>query len=185
MDCEKEAQEKLAEFLRDDSEERVFTWPIEHPSHPSPFCPCSKPVIKSLWFYFKATLLKILLNQPYNQPKIAYLRLLGASIGNNVIISVGTYIDPLFPQLLTIEDNVLVGLEAKIMMHEFDMHEFRAGRIILKKGCLVGGFSLLRPGIEVGENATVAPASVVIHDVPPSTTALGYPARISNSGQKP
>ena len=169
--------EKLAAFLRGTPDARVFTHPIEHPSRSTGFCPCDGPFHKSLWFYLKAGLLQFLMKQPYNKPKIWYLRKLGVQIGENVYISVGAYIDPLFPELLCIEDNVMIGMEARIILHEFAIDEFRAGRITLRKGCLLGGYCLLRPGIEVGEYASVAPASVVIRDVPAYATAIGSPAR--------
>ena len=180
--CDPARKEKLAAFLRGGTDERIFTHPIEHPSRPSGFCPCDDSFLKALWFYFKGAMLHIALMQPFNLPKVRLLRLLGATIGENVYISVGVYIDPLFPELLTIEDNVMIGTEARIAFHEFDIDQFRAGRIILRKGCLIGAFSLLRPGVEVGENATVAAASVVIHDVPPGATAVGSPARIIREG---
>ena len=169
---------RLEEFLDDRDGGRLFICPIDHPSRPTGFCPCDKSFIKSLGFYAKATLLKALLALPYNAPKIWCLRRLGAKIGDNVYISVGAFIDPLFPGLLTVEDDVLIGMEARIMLHEFGIDEFRAGRIILRRGCLIGAFSILRPGIEIGESATVASGSVVTRDVPPGTTAIGGPARI-------
>ena len=175
--CDPSGPARLAAFLRGETDARVFTHPIAHPTQPTGLCPCDAPVFKALWFYLKAGFLRFLLNQPYNGPKVWYLRRLGASIGNNVHISVGVYIDPLFPQLLTIEDNVLVGLEARIMLHEISMDAFMAGKVTLRRGCLIGGCSMLRAGVEVGEGASVAPASVVVRDVPPGATAIGSPAR--------
>jgi len=173
----KSRKEKLAEFLRAGAGAKVFNHPIDHPSKPSGFCPCDESIVKALWYYFKGTVLHCVLMQPFNGPKIWLLRALGATVGDNVYISVRAYIDPLFLELLTIEDDVMIGIEARIMLHEFAIDEFRAGRVILRKGCLVGGFSLLRPGVEVGERATVGAASVVVHDVPAGATAIGSPAR--------
>ncbi len=177
-----QGRSQVLAFFRENKDARVFTHPIEHPTQPTPFCPCHAPFFEAQRFYLRATLLHIVLNLPYDGLRIWVLRRMGATIGENVHISVGAYIDPLFPELLTIEDNVMVGLKARLMLHEFDMHEFRAGRLILRQGCLVSGFATLRPGIEVGEGATVAAAAAVPRDVPAGATVIGNPARAVKSG---
>ena len=47
----------------------------------------------------------------------------------------------------------------------------------LRRGCRVGGGSVLLPGIEVGEEAFVAAGAVVTRDVPARTLVMGVPAR--------
>lgn len=102
-------------------------------------------------------------------------------MGANVTISPGVWIDPTFPQLLTFEDNVFIGTGVKIFTHEYRMNEFRAGRVILREGALIGGFALIGSGVEIGKRATVAAGAVVGRDVPPGATAIGNPVRIIRS----
>jgi acetyltransferase-like isoleucine patch superfamily enzyme len=130
-----------------------------------------------LWFYVKATVLAILLKLPFNAPKIVFLRSMGAHIGRNVFISVDAWIDPAFPCLLTLEDNVMLGVGARIAMHEFRQDTFCAGRVIIRRRAIIGGFSLIGPGVEIGEGATVAGGTVVYRDVPAGMVAVGNPAR--------
>jgi maltose O-acetyltransferase len=63
-------------------------------------------------------------------------------------------------------------------MHEFRNDEFRLGRVIFRKNSLIGGMSLIRCGVEVGEGATVALGAVVGKDIAPGTTVGGNPARL-------
>ena len=72
----------------------------------------------------------------------------------------------------------MVGVGVKIALHEFRPREFRAGRVIIRKGAVVGGFALIGHGVEIGEGAVVAGGAVVGRDVPPSKLAIGNPARI-------
>ncbi len=112
------------------------------------------------------------------RPKLALLRWCGAKVGRNVFISTDVWIDPAFPQLLTIEDEVMVGVGVKIALHEFRPNEFRAGRVVIRKGAVIGGFALIGHGVEIGEGAVVAGGAAVGRDVPPGKLAIGNPARI-------
>lgn len=183
MSCEipcsmEEGLVQLSQFRMAGNKQRIFTWPIPHPSQPSAFCPCSRTVIKRFAFYFKATILQLILSLPFNQLSIWVLRKMGASIGEQVYLSAGISVDPLMPELLTIEDHVLLGVGVKITFHEFRKSEFVAGRVIIRSESVIGGFSFICPGIEIGEGATVAGGAVVIRDVPPGAIAIGNPARI-------
>ena len=48
----------------------------------------------------------------------------------------------------------------------------------LRRACRIGGSAVLRPGVEVGEEAFVAMAAVVTRDVPPHRLVRGMPARV-------
>jgi hypothetical protein len=173
-----EGLRKLSEFLTAETGARVFEWPTGHPSQPTGFCPCDKSFFSRTRFYCQAAVLLTLLRWPFNRLKLAALRRRGARIGHNVHISSDVWIDPIFPQLLTIEDNVLIGVGARIALHEFGCDCFRAGRVTIRRGALVGGFALIGHGVEIGPDAVVAGGAVVGRDVPAGMMAIGNPARI-------
>lgn len=174
----REAQKRFARFRAGETPDRVFTYPVPHPSGHTGFCFCEGSVFSIVLFSLKAVVLRLALALPFSAPKIWLLRRLGMRVGRNVSISPGAYIDPNYPELVTIEDDVCVGLEARILTHEFRMDEFRAGKVILRRGAIIGGFSIVACGVEIGELATVAGGAVVARDVPPGSTAIGNPARI-------
>jgi maltose O-acetyltransferase len=64
------------------------------------------------------------------------------------------------------------------------MTEFRAGKVIIRRRAVIGGFSLIAPGVEIGEGAEVAGAAVVAVDVPADTIATGNPAFIWKRNRK-
>ena len=177
-----ELKSRFHEFRRGQTADRTFSCPIAVPYHASGLCYCDAPLWRAILFYMKAGLLGLILKLPFNSPKIWLLRRQGAQVGNNVHIEVDVWIDPLFPELLTIEDDVLIGVGSKIAMHEFNVDQFRAGRVVIRKAAVVGGFSLIGPGVEIGERATVAGGAVVGRDVPAGATAIGNPARIVTAG---
>lgn len=47
----------------------------------------------------------------------------------------------------------------------------------LRRACRIGGGAVLRPGIEIGEEAFVGAGAVVLRDVPPRAVVVGVPAR--------
>ncbi len=171
-------REELRRFLVAENGDRVFEWPTGHPSQPTGFCPCDTSFLSRAWFYAKAGVLLALLRWPFNRPKLAVLRRMGARVGRNVHIATDVWIDPLFPQLLTIEDNVMIGVGARIALHEFGRDRFRAGRVTLRQGALIGGFALIGHGVEIGPEAVVAGGAVVGRDVPAGMLAVGNPARV-------
>lgn len=168
----------FARFLAGGTDVRLFEWPTAHPSQPTGFCPCDGAWVARLWFYLKAGLLLRALKAPFNRPKLWLLRRAGAAIGERVYLSADVWIDPVFPQLLTIEDEVMLGVGVRIALHEFGRDRFRAGRVTLRRGALIGGFALIGPGVEVGAHAVVAGGAVVGRDVPAGMLAIGNPARV-------
>ena len=51
-----------------------------------------------------------------------------------------------------------------------------------RQECQIGACSIILPGVTVGDNCVVAPASVVMKDVPPNSLVAGNPARIIQKG---
>jgi acetyltransferase-like isoleucine patch superfamily enzyme len=174
----KEGQERFKQFLAGSVAERRFSWPTCHPSHPTGFCPCDQAWPATLWFYFRSTLLLTALKLPFNTLKIALLRWSGARVGRDVFISTDVWIDPTFPELLTIEDEVMLGVGVKIFLHAFDRDHFEAGRVRLGKRVIIGGFAIIGHGVEIGEGAVVAGGAVAGRDVPAGRAAIGNPARV-------
>ena len=172
---------QLRQFRARGNTDRIFRYKTCHPSHPTGFCPCDEHGIAAMWFYIKAALLNLVLVLPFNRLSLWTLRRMGATIGSNVFISAGAWIDPMFPDLLTIEDDVMIGVGAKIGFHEFRVSEFIVGRVTLGKGSLIGGFCIIGPGVHIGEGATVAGGAVVARDVPAHSIAGGNPARVVSS----
>ena len=119
---------------------------------------------------------EILKKIPPCELKNSLYRLIGVKIGKDVVISPDVSLDPLFPELITIEDGVILGWGAKIFTHEIVRDSFKFGRVLIKKNSLVGGYSFIRAGVTIGENSVVSIYSLVNKDVKDNEVVGGIPA---------
>jgi acetyltransferase-like isoleucine patch superfamily enzyme len=181
----RDAYSRLRDFRQGRSSERLFVHPTCHPAEPTGFCYCEGSAWRAIIFYFKAVLLGVAFRLPLNALKVWGLRRLGASVGARVYFSPGVWIDPTFPELVTIEDGVFFGMGAKVFTHEFRIDQFRAGKVAIRRGAFIGGFAIIGCGVEIGERATVAACSVADRDVPADATLIQSPARILRRPEKP
>jgi len=174
----KEGLERLACFLRDESDARLFRHPIGHPSRPTGFCFYEHSLRRTAQICLRAWYMEMVFRLPFSRPKLRLLRRHGAKVGQHVVISASAWVDPVFPQLLTVEDDVFIGMGARVFTHEFRRDEFRAGRVIIRKGAFIGAYAVIGCGVEIGEDATVAAGAMVADDVPAGCTVIGNPPRI-------
>ncbi|HWG07917.1 MAG TPA: acyltransferase [Solirubrobacteraceae bacterium] len=81
----------------------------------------------------------------------------------------------------SIEDDVFVG-PGVVTTNDDAMgrhgREQQLRGATLRRACRIGGGAVLTPGIEVGEEAFVAAAALVTHDVPARVVVMGSPARV-------
>ena len=114
---------------------------------------------------------------PCTSWKSYWYRKAGVRIGKNVHFSPGVSLDMLFPQLITFEDGVVLGVEAMVMAHIYTPDRIVVGRATVKKEGLVGGRAILAAAV-MGEQAVLASASCTSTAVPAGHTAIGVPAKI-------
>jgi len=110
--------------------------------------------------------------------KAFFYRLIGMRIGRKVSIGVMSGFGIFFPHLITLKDNCIIGAHALILEHEFTQREFRTGRTVIGKNCLVGGRSTILCGVKIGDNSVVCAGSVVTKDVPENVMVAGVPAKV-------
>lgn len=109
-------------------------------------------------------------------------RLTGAKIGRNVSIGLAVVFDIFYPQLITIEDNVVVGYNSVILCHEFLVEGARIGPVVLQQGAMVGANSTILAGVTIGKGTEVSAMSLVNRDLPAGVLAGGVPVRILRDG---
>jgi acetyltransferase-like isoleucine patch superfamily enzyme len=104
------------------------------------------------------------------------LRRLGVTVGDGVSWGLEATPDVFWPELVTLEDHVIVGYDATLLCHEFLQSEYRTGEVVLRERAMVGAGAVVLPGVEVGAGAQVAANSLVAEDVPAGETWAGVPA---------
>ena len=113
-----------------------------------------------------------------------WYKLMGIKIGKNVQIMPGIRIDIFFPELITIGDNVVIGQEAFIACHEFNVTQFRYGPIKIRKNVLIGARAFILPGVTIGDNAIVPANTTIYKDVPKNNIAFGSPLQFKDFTKK-
>lgn len=106
--------------------------------------------------------------------------------GRNIKIGKDVFINKscMFVDLggITLEDNVLVGPEVKILSvnHPIETQN-RRGVIIksvkIKRNAWIGAGAIICPGVTVGENSVIGAGSVVTKDVPDNCVYAGVTAK--------
>jgi acetyltransferase-like isoleucine patch superfamily enzyme len=105
------------------------------------------------------------------------LRLTGMKVGRHVSVGLGVQFDIFFPELITLEDNCLLGYNATILCHEFLVKELRTGPVVIGENAMIGANSTLLPGVRVGRNASVSAMSLVNRNVKDRELVQGVPIK--------
>lgn len=121
-----------------------------------------------------------------NSSYSSYLRIKGVDIGENTQISHRAIIDRAHPSGVHIGKNVRVNLEAMIIAHDYSRGALEGQKMwcdtYIGDNCVIGGRSIILPGIRIGNNVYVAAGAVVTKDVPDNCIVAGNPAKIVRKG---
>jgi acetyltransferase-like isoleucine patch superfamily enzyme len=111
----------------------------------------------------------------------------GVKIGKNCHISPYVLIDLVYPDLITIFDNVTIGSNVMIFAHsnptanlflKQGKYPRKTAQVTIKSGAVLSPGSIITSGVTIGENSMVSVGSVVTQDVPDYCVVVGNPARV-------
>lgn len=117
------------------------------------------------------------------------LRKIGCHVGKDVFIGSQVYIDAGHADMIYIDDHAHVTARTVLLCHKRDLSDYcigddygklpyKTGKIHLCKGCSTGTDTVILPGVTIGEGAIVGAGSLVTHDIPAWTIAIGRPAKV-------
>ena len=111
-------------------------------------------------------------------------RMRGVKIGEGCFISTDAMIETSRPYLVSIGNNVDVGVRSTILAHyrgqiKADRKEFDPGSfsVEIADEVVIGAGALILPNVKIGYGAVVNAGSVVTRSVPPMTMVAGNPAK--------
>lgn len=102
--------------------------------------------------------------------------LMGYNIHRDIkFIGLDCYIDDHFPELITIDEGVVVSFKATIVAHDDASHT--VAPVHIGRNSFIGTGAIILPGVHIGEGCTVGAGSVVTKDIEPGATVVGVPAQ--------
>ncbi|TZE82529.1 acyltransferase [Calorimonas adulescens] len=119
---------------------------------------------------------------PWFNLKSAMYRSIGMKIGKFASIAVLVMPDFLFPELIEIGENTIIGYNTTILCHEYLTNEYRLGKVKIGRNVMIGANCTIMPGVEIGDGAVVSACSLVNKDIPPGAFAGGVPVKILKNG---
>lgn len=113
---------------------------------------------------------------------LSFLRLSGAKIGKNTMISLGAKIDVRRGQV-TIGDNCLITHGCYILSHDGAAHVLNdaddgSGFVTIGNNVFLGVNSVVMRNVTIGDHAIIGAGSVVNKDIPAGVVAAGNPVKI-------
>ena len=114
-------------------------------------------------------------------------RLRGVKIGENCHLNPYALIDLMYPELVTIENNVTLGSFSMLFAHNNPTANLflkqgdyprKTGEINIKSGAVINPGAIITLGVTIGKNSIISSGSVVSQDIPDYCVVVGNPARI-------
>ncbi|WP_420876460.1 acyltransferase [Staphylococcus debuckii] len=107
-----------------------------------------------------------------------YRACLGMKIGKKTAFAYKVMPDVLYPELIQIGENCVIGYNTTILTHEFLVSEYRIGEVVIGNNTLIGANSTILAGVTIGNNVRVGAGTVVSKDIPDNALAFGNPMQI-------
>jgi|TARA_B100000686_G_C16362656_1_gene748514 acetyltransferase-like isoleucine patch superfamily enzyme len=138
--------------------------------------------------FFKSWILHSLAyHSPHPGFTIRMQRARGVKIGQGCYIGPYVHIDLLYPDLVTMEDNVAIGSNSMIFAHvnpaanlELKKNHYprKIEPVLLKSGTWINPKCIITLGTTMGKNSVLSIGSVAVTPIPDNCVAVGNPARI-------
>src|SRR5699024_7441862 len=107
-----------------------------------------------------------------------YRTFLKMKVGEETAFALMVMPDIMFPELIAIGHNSVVGYNTTILAHEYLIKEYRLGKVTIGSNVLIGANTTILPGVAIGDGAIVSAATLVNKDVPAGAFVGGNPMKV-------
>lgn len=107
-----------------------------------------------------------------------YRACLGMEIGKHSAFAYKVMPDVMYPELIKIGENCVIGYNTTILTHEFLVSELRIGNVEIGDHTLIGANVIILPGVTIGSHVRVGAGTIVNKDIPDGALAYGNPMQI-------
>ena len=105
-------------------------------------------------------------------------KILHMKVGKHTSFALMVMPDVMFPEKISVGINTVIGYNTTILAHEYLIHEYRLGEVVIGDEVLIGANSTILPGLSIGNGAIVSAGTLVHKDVPEGAFVGGNPMKI-------
>lgn len=107
-----------------------------------------------------------------------YRTFLRMEVGKETAFALMVMPDTMFPELISVGNNSIIGYNTTILAHEYLTDEYRLGKVEIGSNVMIGANTTILPGVTIGDDAIVSAATLVHQDVPPGSFVGGNPMQV-------
>ncbi|MED3514640.1 heptaprenylglyceryl phosphate O-acetyltransferase [Bacillus subtilis] len=107
-----------------------------------------------------------------------YRTFLRMKVGKQTSFALMVMPDIMFPEKISVGTNTIIGYNTTILTHEYLIHEYRIGKVLIGDEVMIGANTTILPGVKIGDGAVVSAGTLVHKDVPDGAFVGGNPMRI-------
>jgi len=150
----------------------------------------TRPYVKSVTDRLDRIKALILRTVSPNGLFIDFLRKKGATVGEGTMFFGSVEIDMTRPCLIEIGKNCVLTDGVRVLTHGFDWvvlknkyHEVlgSSGKVVIEDNVFIGNDSIVLKGVRIGKNTIIGAGSLVTHNIPSNSVAMGHPCKVKMS----